>query len=184
MIRKFTAARTRPASRIFHTASPLGTQGWAGEVLIPSPYSTAHAAVTLSVEEAPLKAARCTALRSARHTPIVDSARSSTATGRPQAISAARPNVTEATGASTLERPGVTIGHMSPRTIIAARTQNSGCPASGRRPENLLMANPKTTAPAIVVSAMWIQRGDPTRGPMSLVSLGSLMAPSSAPAGR
>ena len=89
-------------------------------------YSTAQAATVLRVTAAALKAARCRDLRSATHTTKQETARSSRAAGRPQANSAPRPNVTEATGASALDRPGVTIGQMSPRTIIAASTQNCG----------------------------------------------------------
>ena len=93
---------------------------------MPRPYITAQVATRLSVADAALKAARCRALRSARHTPKADVARSSRASGRPKTNSAARLKATEATGASTADRPGVTIGQMSPSTIMAApRTEAS-----------------------------------------------------------
>src|SRR5215472_927594 len=37
------------------------------------------------------------------------------------------------------------------------------------------MAQAKTASPVTVTVVMWIHRGEPTRGPMSLVSFGSFM---------
>ena len=102
---------------------------------------------------------------------------SSTATGSPQTISAAKLNVTEASGASRLERPGVTIGQISPSTTMPASTQNSGCPMSVERCTMWITEATNTTAPTSVTKVMWIHSGEPTRGPMSLVSVGSFMAP-------
>jgi hypothetical protein len=149
---------------------------------MPSPYRTAHAAAMPSAATAALNAERCTALRSARHTPNVEITRISMATGSPQANRAARLKVTEATGASELDLPGVTTGQMSPRTIMAASTQNSGYLARCATAPNLLVirlarTSPNAAAPARVLTVMWIHNGEPGRGPMSLVSLGSFMAP-------
>src|SRR5271166_3177723 len=103
-----------------------------------------------SAEVAALKAARSGALRLPSKVTIVDVTSSSNATGRPQTISAAKLNVTEARGASLLDLPGVTIGQMSPSTTIAATTQNSGWRIRPAMPVSLVIASPKTTAPATV----------------------------------
>jgi hypothetical protein len=137
----------------------------------------------LRVTAAALKAARCTALRSATQTAKQDTARSSRATGSPQANSAPRLNVTEATGASALDRPGVTIGQMSPSTIMVASTQNCFWCTTTDRSVRWVIVSPNATAPATVHAVMWNHSGEPTRGPMSLVSFGSFMAPRR-PAGR
>src|SRR5258708_3021210 len=42
---------------------------------------------------------------------------------------------------------------------------------------SLVTASANTTAPTIVTAVIWIHNGEPTRGPMFLVSVGSFMAP-------
>src|SRR6204780_5485471 len=105
-----------------------------------------------------------------------DVTRSSTATGKPQYSSAAKLNVSDATGDSAPFAPAATIGRSSPTTISAAMTQNSGGGTSSGRPDRCSMAQTNTANPATVTEAMWIQSGEPTSGPMSLVPLGSPMS--------
>ena len=101
-----------------------------------------------------------------RRRPGTDVARSSTATGKPQYSSAAKLNVSEATGDSRPDLPGVTIGRISPTTTSAAMTQNSGMPDQFRQA--------RTGAPA--------PRRRHRRRPLSPRSCGSTVA--SRPAGR
>src|SRR5215471_2621200 len=67
------------------------------------------------------------------------------------------------------------IGRMSPTTTSAAMTQNRGWWTRVCRPDSRVMAQAKTASPAAVTVVMWIHSGEPTRGPMSLVSFGSFM---------
>ena len=80
-----------------------------------------------------LNAQRNSALRPDSATISVVIARSPAATGNPQYSSAAKQNVTEATPASELDLPGVTIGLSSPSRDSAISTQNSPWPATPRR---------------------------------------------------
>jgi hypothetical protein len=92
----------------------------------PSPSSTHPAAYIDSAATAALNATRCGACRLPNSTSSFEVAASSTPTGNPQAISAAKLKAMDARGASVLERPGVTTGQRSPKKMRPTRTQGSG----------------------------------------------------------
>ena len=152
--------RAAPCGR----SAPEGTSGWSGAGCIPVRARARPAAAMLRVVWAALNAHRCGALRWARPTTREDVARSSTATGKPQYSSAAKLNVTEATGDSAAVRcPAATIGRISPTTTSAAMTQNRGWRTSSASPDRCASAQAKTARPATVTAVMWIHSGEPTR---------------------
>src|ERR1022692_1828375 len=129
---------------------------------------------------AALKAVRCSELRLVRPTVTIAIARSRTAIGNPQNSRVAKLIVIDAAGDSGPDLPGVTIRQTSPAMIISALSQNSGCPVTSVSSRRLAAATASTTTPAAVTSVMSIHSGEPGRGLIFRVSLGSFMTSSRA----
>ncbi len=124
-----------------------------------------------------LNMTRCHDLRVTTPLMVTATACISTATGSPKCSSTAKVNMVDGYVPPTVVADDTITGRSSPNITSTASTQNSGPRASSARPagSSLSMATSRAVKPITVMPARNPHSGVPTRGPVSRVSVGSVI---------